>query len=64
MLKEKIKTSFIKPKLIFYTTVALFTLTISLGYVVLSFAIAEPGIIIRDTLSISDSIKATVIPGG
>ncbi len=65
MLIERIKTSLVLPKIILGATILLFAFSIALAYVIFSMAFATGNldVIISNSAIISDSIKATVIPG-
>ena len=65
MLIERIKTSLVLPKIILGATILLLVFSIALAYVIFSMAFATGNldVIISNSAQISDSIKATVIPG-
>lgn len=60
MFIERFRTSFIIPKLIFYTTIALGALTVALAY---AYIAIDPHVILNESMKISDSITTTVTHG-
>ncbi len=66
LLIERLRTSLVLPKIILCATIVLFAFAIAIAYVIFSLAFASGnlGIILSDSAQISDSIKATVTPGG
>ena len=65
LLIERLRTSLVLPKIILGATIVLFAFAIAMAYVIFSIAFASGnlGIILSDSAQITDSIKATVIPG-
>jgi hypothetical protein len=56
---ERLRTSFIVPKLIFYTTVALGVMTIGLAY---AYITIDPQVILNESLIMEDKINAVLNP--
>lgn len=52
---ETLKTHFVVPKLIFYSTIVLGALTVSLAY---AYIMVDPHVILQESLKISDQINA------